>query len=138
MTMTLFTHGGCANNHQELSTRQMRIVVADETGKVLVEKTLKGGSNNIAELWAVAEAMLFGKSRGILEVQIRTNSRNVLAWLDGRIGNNLNDRDAVVNLMDTINKLRAHVNIDVTWIPKTENLAGMYIRVDRHSSASWS
>ena len=109
----------------------MRIVVADETGNVLVEKTLDGGSNNLAELWAVAEAMMFAKNRGIRQIQICTNSRSVLAWLDGRIGKKLNDRAAVANLMGTINRLRAHVNVDATWIPKGKNLAGSQIRADR-------
>ncbi len=56
--MKIYTDGGCTGNQKVSNKRRMRIVVADETGIPLVEKTLQGGSNNIAELWAVAEALL--------------------------------------------------------------------------------
>lgn len=112
----------------------MRIVVSDEAGIVLVEKTLKGGSSNVAELWAVAEAMPFAKSCGITDLTIYTDSRNTLAWLDGRIGKKLNDRVAVMNLLLTINGARRQVKMAATWIPREQNIAGIYIEESLQNS----
>ena len=125
--MKLFTDGGCTNNQNEVTKRQMRIVVADETGVVHVEKTMKGGSNNIGELWAVAEALLFARTTGIADLDIYTDSRNNLAWIEGRVGNTLNDRQSVMNLLQAINNLRRHVKMTITWIPRKHNVAGLYI-----------
>ncbi len=105
----------------------MRIVVADETGTPLVEKTRHRGSNNIAELWAVAEAIMFAKHCGITGIHVFTDSKNNLAWLDGNVGNNLNDRTSVMNLLEAITNLRRRVAMTVTWIPRERNLAGLYI-----------
>lgn len=125
--MKFYIDGGCTNNQREPKDRQMRIVVADETGAVLVEKALPGGSNNIAELWAVAEALFFAKQSSITEVELYTDSQNTLAWLDGRVGKKLNDRAAVMNLVGTIGKLRRRITMTATWVPREENLAGRYI-----------
>jgi ribonuclease HI len=125
--MKLYTDGGCTNNQNDPTKRQMRIVVADETGMVLAEHTMKGGSNNIAELWAVAEALVFANGCGIGDLDLYTDSQNTLAWLDGNVGKKLNDRVAVMNLLHTINTLRERVRMTVTWIRRENNLAGIYI-----------
>jgi ribonuclease HI len=125
--MKVYTDGGCTNNQYAQDKRRMRIVVTDESGTVLVEKTLKGGSNNVAELWAVAEAMLFAKEGGVTELEIHTDSRNNLAWLDGKVGESLNDKAAVMNLIEAINELRLHLKMTVIWIPRQQNYAGVYI-----------
>ena len=52
--------GGCSNNDRlNQSIRQMIAVVTDENGTVLVHKTKMKGSNHIAELWAILEALVF-------------------------------------------------------------------------------
>jgi ribonuclease HI len=92
----LFTDGGCLNNDQhDVSKRRMIAVVSDRTGAVLVERWQNGGSNNIAELWAVNEALKRAKDHEWNAVEVRTDSRNNFAWSAGRIGKKLNDRRAV-------------------------------------------
>jgi len=130
MTKTiLYTDGGCSGNDQpDASKREMIAVVSDSNGNVLVETQVhNGGSNNIAELLAVKEALLWATEHGYGAIEIRTDSRNNLAWVAGRIGNRLNDRGAVLDLYETINRLRERVQVDLVWIPRDVNLAGQYI-----------
>jgi len=130
MTKTiLYTDGGCSGNDQpDISKRQMIAVVSDSNGNILVETQVhNGGSNNIAELLAVKEALVWATERGYEAIEIRTDSRNNLAWVAGRIGNKLNDRGAVLDLYETINRLRERVQVDLVWIPRDSNLAGQYI-----------
>ena len=83
--------------------------------------------HNIAELLAVKEALVWATEHGYEAIEIRTDSRNNLAWAAGRIGNGLNDRGAVLELYDSINRLRERVQLDLVWIPRGTNLAGQYI-----------
>ena len=117
--MKLFTDGSC-DNFQDIKDRTMVIVVTDDTGAVLVEKTKVGGSSNIAELWGVAEAMLWAKESQVAEIEVFTDSRNNLAWLKGNVGKKLNDRNAVMDLLTAIENLKRCVNMSVSWIPITE------------------
>lgn len=130
MTKTiLYTDGGCSGNDQpDTSKREMIAVVSDSNGNVLVETQVHdGGSNNIAELLAVKEALVWATEHGYEAIEIRTDSRNNLAWVAGRIGNKLNDRGAVLDLYESINRLRERVQVDLVWIPRDANLAGHYI-----------
>jgi ribonuclease HI len=92
-----------------------------------VETQVHGGSNNIAELLAVKEALVWATEHGFEAVEIWTDSRTNLAWVAGRIGNRLNDRGAVLDLYEGINRLRERVRVDLVWIPRDANLAGQYI-----------
>lgn len=105
----------------------MKIVVTDETGIVLLEKSKKGGSNNIAELWAVAETMLFARSCGIPEVHIYTDSKNTKAWLQGRIGKKLNDRVSVETLLTCIQNVAGTIPFDYHMdCPESESCRHLY------------
>lgn len=77
---------------------------------MVVDKTLNDGSNNISELWAICEALIYAKSRKFETVEIYTDSKNNLAWLDHRVGQGLNDRFAVLNLFKTIDELRTRIS----------------------------
>src|ERR1700741_3701038 len=103
--MILFTDGSC-DNFRDIQDRTMLIVVTDEIGTLRVRKTTKGGSSNIAELWAVAEAMLHAKKEHVSEIEVFTDSQNNLAWLKGNIGKKLNDRNAVMNLLTAIDNMK--------------------------------
>jgi len=129
MTKTiLYTDGGCSGNDQPDATkREMIAVVSDSAGNVLVEAQAHAGSNNIAELLAIKEALVWATERGCQAIEIRTDSRNNLAWVAGRIGNRLNDRGAVLDLYNSINRLRERVQVDLIWIPHAVDLAGQYI-----------
>lgn len=124
----LYTDGGCSGNDQlDASKREMIAVVSDSNGNVLVETQVHGGSNNIAELLAVKGALVWATGHSYEAIEIRTDSRNNLAWVAGRIGNKLNDRGVVMDLYNRINRLRERVQVDLVWIPRDVNLAGQYI-----------
>lgn len=110
--------------------RLMRAVVTDETGIMLVDKTLKGGTNNVAELWAITEALLFAKSCGIREIELYTDSKNSLAWVEGRGGKEVRERPDVKTLLVAIAKLRRHVKMTTTWVPREKSKAGIYIEAN--------
>jgi len=130
----LYTDGGCAGNEQrDCSKRKMVAVVSNDQGHILIDKHQEGGSNNIAELLAVKEALLWSVANKIGDVEVRTDSRNNLAWVLGKkVGNKLNDRDAVLNLKAAIDACRSKVNLTLTWIPREQNLAGHYIQQKYH------
>jgi ribonuclease HI len=125
--MKMYTDGSCNNNEPDPKKRIIRAVVTDENGICLVDKTLTGGSSNIAELWAVAEALAFAKSGSIPALDVYTDSRNNLAWINGRVGKKLNDRATVWNLIAAITNFRECVQLTVSWVPREQNLAGHYI-----------
>jgi ribonuclease HI len=127
VAMKVYTDGSCNNNEPDPKKRIVRVVVTDETGSVLVDKTLTGGSSNIAELRAVAEALAFAKSGGVPDLDVYTDSRNNLAWINGRVGKKLNDRTAVLNLIAAIMNFCETIRLTLTWIPREQNLAGHYI-----------
>jgi ribonuclease HI len=58
MAIILYTDGACIGNEQlDAPQRNMRAVACDASGTNLVDLTRSGGSNNIAELWAVELAL---------------------------------------------------------------------------------
>jgi len=130
--MKIFTDGGCKNQMDpDHENRLMRIVVADEKGTVLVDKTKTGGSNNVAELWAVTEALLYVNNCDIPAdekiANVFMDSTNNLAWIEGRVGNNINDKTAVSHLLTAVYSLRKKVKLTLTWIPRKKNVAGIYM-----------
>jgi ribonuclease HI len=129
----LFTDGGCSGNEQrDPKRRQMIAVVTDENGSILVEKTREGGSNNIAELLAVKEAMAWAVDNEHDQIEIRTDSKNNLAWVLGtNVGKKINDRDAVLALKSSIDSLKRTVKIKLVLIPRSRNKAGHYIENKR-------
>lgn len=127
--MVLYVDGGCsANNQTDMAVRHMVAVVTDDQGVVLSEQTQPGGSNNIAELMAVRDAMLWARSKGVTFIEVRTDSRNNFAWVLGRkLGKHLNDRAAVEALRTDIADLRGQVRLELTWVPREQNKAGHHI-----------
>lgn len=130
--MVLYVDGGCSANGQlDMSKRRMVAVVTDASGVVLNERQQQGGSNNIAELIAVRDALVYARANGQLAgdaLEIRTDSQNTVAWVfSKKIGKKLNDRATVEALRVEIGHLRADIALTLTWIPRAENLAGHYI-----------
>ena len=127
--MILYTDGGCSGNEQlDPSKRKMVAVVSDEHGTVLIDKHVEGGSNNIAELLAVKEALSWCIANKIGDVEIRTDSRNNLSWVLGKkVGKKINDRNAVIVLKTSIDACRSQLSLFLRWIPREQNLAGHYI-----------
>ena len=125
----LFTDGRCSGNEQrDPKRRQMVAVVTDENGKILVEKTQEGGSNNIAELLAVEEALAWAVDHKHHQIEIRTDSTNNLAWVHGtEVGRKINDRNAVLALKSSIDSLKSTVKFNLVHIPRSKNKAGHYI-----------
>src|SRR3972149_18536 len=130
-TKILYTDGGCKGNEQRtLSRRQMTALVTDADGVVLAARVLPGGSNNIAELLAVQYALEWCVLHEVPSVEIRTDSRNTLAWVKSkRVGKNCNDRAYVLRIKQRIATLRHVIGLTLTWIPREENKAGHKIEV---------
>jgi ribonuclease HI len=123
----LYTDGACSGNNQpDITKREMRAVVTSESGQVLMETSEPGGSNNIAELMAVRDALVWANENGHTEITIRTDSRNNLAWVKGRIGDGISDRSRVTALYREIVELRDEIEMSISWVPREENLAGLY------------
>jgi ribonuclease HI len=111
-----------------MTKRRMVMVVADENGTVLRERKRPGGSNNIAELEAVRDALEWCVDHQVRRVEIRTDSRNTLAWVFGRkVGKKLNDLQTVLQLRAEVAALRARIDLRMTWVPRDVNTAGIYI-----------
>jgi ribonuclease HI len=126
----LYVDGGCSNNKSHNhGSRQMVAVVTDAEGYVLVEhRPPSGGSNNIAELLAVTLALEWCVENGIRAVEVKTDSQNNLSWAKcGKLGQKLNDRQAVLALQARIATARSDVTHKLTWVPRERNLAGHYI-----------
>ena len=111
--------------------RVMRVLVTDENGTVLVDKRKRGGSNNVAELWAVTEALLYVKNCGLPADQkiadVFMDSTNNFAWIEGRVGDNINDEKSVSQLLTAIQGLRKKVKLKLTWVPRKQNVAGIVL-----------
>ena len=125
----LYVDGGCSGNDQKrLGDRRMVMVVTDEHGTVLSETTTPGGSNNIAELYAVRDALQWCAHEHVAFVEIRTDSRNNFAWVLGKkVGKGINDRDAVLLAKARIAWLRERVTLKLVWVGREANVAGHYI-----------
>lgn len=126
--MAWYIDGGCSGNGQrDIQARRMIAVVTDDAGVVLSEHEKAGGSNNIAELIAVRDALALAHRLEIPSVELRTDSRNNFAWVFGKIGKDLNDRATVVVLRKEIQDLRQTVELQLVWVPREDNIAGHYI-----------
>jgi ribonuclease HI len=118
--MIRYTDGGCSGNDPlDLPKRKIVAVVSDEHAKILIDKHQEGGSNNIAELLAVNEALLWCSVNRIADVEIRTDSMNNLGWVFGKkVGKKVNDRDTVLAPKNSIDAYRQQVNVSLNWIPR--------------------
>ncbi len=127
--MQLYVDGGCSGNDQlDLAKRKMVSVVTDSYGGLLKERIETGGSNNIAELLAVYDALEWCHAHKVLAVEVMTDSRNNLSWVFGKkVGKHINDRERVLSLKRDIELLRQTIALTLTWLPRDENLAGHYI-----------
>ena len=127
--MVVFTDGGCSGNgSRDVAARRMISVVTDQDGRVLSEHFAEGGSNNIAELLAVRDAVVYCVRAGLAIVEVRTDSRNNFAWVFGaRVGRGVNDRARVLALQGEIRTLRESVRMTLCWVPRDDNAAGRYL-----------
>src|SRR5438552_1672783 len=75
---TLYIDGGCSRNGQVGA--RMRAVVLEADGAVLYDREQSGGTNNIAELWALVEAARWLSAQKIPTARVLTDSRNTIAW----------------------------------------------------------
>ena len=98
----VYVDGGCSGNGQrDLTKRQMVMVVTDPHGQVLSEERERGGSNNIAELAAIRDALVWCRQSHIVDVEVCTDSRNNFSWVYGKkVGRAINDRALVLKLKD--------------------------------------
>lgn len=127
--MVLYVDGGCSGNDtKDMAVRRMVAVVTDASGGVLSERQEPGGSNNIAELAAVHDALVWCAEHAVTRVELKTDSRNNHSWVFGKkLGKKLNDREHVERLRRAIDGFRLSIALTLTWVPREQNLAGHYI-----------
>jgi len=127
--LVLYIDGGCSgNDSKDIYRRRMVAVVTDKHGNVLSEQEESGGSNNIAELIAVRDAIQIALAAEASALHVLTDSRNSLAWTFGtRVGKKINDRPRVLALKAEITETRARLVFSMSWVPREENIAGHYI-----------
>jgi len=126
----LYVDGGCSNNGQlNYFLRDMVIVVTDNKGTVISEENENGGgSNNIAEIWAVKNALRYCLDKNIKKVNIYTDSENNIKWLKSyKVGEKVNNRELVISLLNEILEMRKSVLVQFLWVRREVNLAGHYI-----------
>jgi ribonuclease HI len=125
----LFVDGGCTGNGlRDRSKRTMRHVVLKADGTIVSLQTTPGGSNNCAELLAVHDALAYCVNAHIGRVEIRTDSRNNLAWVYGsRISPTINDTQLVRSIRARIDALRTRVAMRLVWVPREKNIAGHFL-----------
>jgi ribonuclease HI len=128
-SIVLYTYGGCSGNNQpDAKKRTMVATVSDFAGTLLVHKSdQNGGSNNIAELWAVELALQWAADQKCEAVEIRTDSRNNLPWVRGNVGMDVNDYDRVLQIKKSIDVLRQQVQLALIWVRREKNLAGFFL-----------
>jgi ribonuclease HI len=105
----------------------MIFVVVDEFGNKLSERTEESGSNNIAELLALREALIWANENGHDQINVKTDSMNNLSWISGRIGFKLVDRKRVLRIYSEIVELRKTIDMQISWVSRDFNLAGIYL-----------
>jgi ribonuclease HI len=127
--MELYIDGGCSGNWQrDMSKRTMVAVVTDGHGDVVSEWRGSGGSNNIAELIALRDALTYADYHRWPSVVIYTDSQNIIAWArSGKPGKKLNDRTRVLELLVKVSQLMQSVYTELRWVPRDRNLAGHVI-----------
>ena len=126
----LYIDGGCSGNGQhDLTKRRMVSVVTDEAGIVLSETLTAGGSNNIAELLAVRDAIRWCGMQGIHQAHVMTDSQNNQSWTFGtKVGMGINDRPTVMTIKAELTAaFVAGFDLTLTWVPREQDLAGHYI-----------
>jgi ribonuclease HI len=132
--MTFYVDGGCrGNNFTDESKRTMRAVVTDDAGTALIDLEKSGGTNGIAELWALVEAMIIARHAKLTEVQIYTDSTNLIGWVK-TTPVHLLDRAEYKNLFSALDNLRKKIQLNIDWIGRDDNLAGRYIELTASES----
>lgn len=127
-----YIDGGCSgNNQKDVSKRVMTMVVTDDKGFPLEIKKKRGGSNNIAEFWALKKCLDLAFLDEPEKIKIITDSRNNLAWFKGHIGKKINDREAVFDLYYEIKSYKRIMDIDLEQVPREKNLAGVYLEENK-------
>jgi ribonuclease HI len=128
--MTFYIDGGCKGNHlPREEDRTMRAVVCDDAGTALVDLEMKGGTNNIAELWALVECMIIASFAKLTEVQVYTDSTNLIGWVK-TTPVHLLDRAEYKNLFKALDNYRKKIQLHITWIGRDDNLAGRFIEAN--------
>ena len=128
--MTFYIDGGCKGNHlPREEDRPMRAVVCDDAGTALVDLEMRGGTNGIAELWALVEAMIISRHAKLDEVQIYTDSSNLIGWVK-TTPVHLLARAEYKNLFAALDNYRKKIQLNIDWVGRDDNLAGRYIEAN--------
>jgi len=97
------------------------------TKKAFYEEEIKkqGMTNNEAELLGVYKALQIADKNSI----IYTDSQNTMAWIKS---GKPKARPDLKEICQQAKKLKAIKNIDIKWVPRDENDAGIYIEEQQY------
>lgn len=127
----VYTDGGCSGNWStNYKDRRMVWVVTDHFGDVISEESDNlGGSNNIAEILAIRDAVKYAVNTKQDAICIKTDSMIALHWItgSGKLGKHINDPERTRKLLQEIKDLSKNIDVFVKWISREDNLAGHYI-----------
>ena len=134
-TFFCYTDGGCSGNaNPNLKERKMIMTVADQHGDLIEMDFEEGGSNNIAEILAIRNAIKYAIQYDHEVICIKSDSMNSLRWLDSalyspypKVGKNINDPERTLKLLAEIKELSKKIDLYIKWVPRDENLAGHII-----------
>lgn len=105
------------------SQRGGGFTVVDESGRLVVSQTLRkpNFTNNEAELWAVAAALTKAGPGDV----VRTDAQTMLWWVNSGVIKSFDRRD-LMPLCRYAHGLLINKECQLVWIPRHENLAGIY------------
>ena len=110
----IYVDGGCAGNQQkDISQRRMVTCIYDEDMVTMDGKKFqirpsieKGGSNNIAEIMAVFEALRYAIDGGFDDIIIKMDSKVAYFWIKNGIKKkNINDFERTKYVLGRIHKI---------------------------------
>ncbi len=116
---TFYCDAGTQNNGQ-FGNQKTVVVVTDVTGKVLVEEHIGDKTNNEGELIGILKATSLAPSHSV----ILSDSQLAVNWAKGRYKTRI---DRLKPLVTEVKNAVKEKGVEVKWIPREENQAGIYI-----------
>ena len=129
----IYSDGGCkGNNRKEISERRMVICIVDDqirNHSQVRGATKPGGSNNIAELLAVWEAICYAFKREYKNLLLRVDSQVVFHWIENEtIKGKVNDIEFTTMILNKIVKMKTWFDkFEIQVVPRGINKAGIIL-----------
>jgi len=129
----IYTDGGCRGNHEkDLSKRRMVICVVDDQIKDHFQircGTKPGGSNNIAELLAIFEGMVYAFNNKYKNLLLKVDSQVAYHWINKqKVSGKVNDPEFTKKVLDRVIGLKKWFDkFEIQVVPRSLNKAGVIL-----------